>query len=173
FRNTDFARQFADSIGHVPIPADIEADTPSGEAARRAVGGYLDFHAYKEFSIPGVHLGTRYEGSPIVATETANAPPDTANLYLPSGLPGHRAPHVWLDGQVSLFDRFGQGFTLLRLGAAAQAAPPARLPGHAPVHDLPLDCAQARDLYGADYVLVRPDQHIAWRGNRLDEAFSN
>lgn len=173
FRNTDFARQFADSIGHVPIPADIEADTPSGEAARRAVGGYLDFHAYKEFSIPGVHLGTRYEGSPIVATETANAPPDTANLYLPSGLPGHRAPHVWLDGQVSLFDRFGQGFTLLRLGAAAKAAPPARLPGHAPVHDLPLDCAQARDLYGADYVLVRPDQHIAWRGNRLDEAFSN
>jgi len=29
-----------------------------------------------------------------------------------------------------------------------------------------LDVADAatRDLYGADLVLVRPDQHIAWRG---------
>lgn len=173
FRNTDFARQFADSIGHVPVPANIEADTPAGEASRRAVGGYLNFHAYKEFSIPGVHLGTRYEDSPIVATEPGNSPPDTANLYLPSARPGHRAPHVWLGEQNSLFDHFGQGFTLLRLGSAAHAAPPDRLPGNVPVHDLPLDCAQTRDLYGADYVLVRPDQHVAWRGNRLNEDFSN
>lgn len=24
---------------------------------------------------------------------------------------------------------------------------------------------EARDLYGRDLVLVRPDQHVAWRGN--------
>src|SRR5690606_15547854 len=75
FRNTDFARQFADSIGHVNVPSNIEDDTPEGEAVRRAVGSYLNFHAYKEFSIPGVHLGTRYEGSPVIATETGNPPP--------------------------------------------------------------------------------------------------
>jgi len=170
FRNTGFAREFADSIGNVRIPADIEDDTPAGEAARQALGGYLNFHAYKEFSIPGVHLGTRYEGSPIVATEAGSPPPDTANLYLPCGRPGHRAPHVWLDDGSSLFDRFGPGFTLLRLGAAAaDAAPPG---ASVPLHDLALDNAQARELYGADYVLVRPDQHIAWRGNRLGADFS-
>src|SRR5690606_27736424 len=91
-------------------------------------------------------------------------------LYLPCGRPGHRAPHVWLDDGSSLFDRFGQGFTLLRLGASAtDVAPPSAL---MPLHDLALDDVQARELYGADYVLVRPDQHIAWRGNRLDESFA-
>jgi hypothetical protein len=25
----------------------------------------------------------------------------------------------------------------------------------------------ARDLYGFDLVLLRPDLHVAWRGNRL------
>ena len=24
-----------------------------------------------------------------------------------------------------------------------------------------------RELYGADYTLVRPDQHVAWRGDRI------
>lgn len=174
FRNTGFARQFADSIGNVPVPADIEADTPSGRAARGAVGGYLNFHAYKEFSIPGVHLGTRYEDSPIVAAEAGSPPPDMANLYLPTGRPGHRAPHVWLDDGGSLFDRFGPGFTLLRLGAAASGAAPSGVPfsAAAPLHDLPIGDEQARDLYGADYVLIRPDQHIAWRGNTLGDDFA-
>jgi len=25
-------------------------------------------------------------------------------------------------------------------------------------------------VYGADYVLVRPDQHVAWRGNEIGDA---
>ncbi|MGE5771475.1 MAG: hypothetical protein ACM3Z4_05435 [Hyphomicrobiales bacterium] len=34
-----------------------------------------------------------------------------------------------------------------------------------------LDCpdGEARDLYGCDLVLIRPDQHVAWRGNELTE----
>lgn len=184
-RNTGFARQFADSIGNVPVPAEIESDTPAGHAARQAVGSYLNFHAYKEFSIPGVHLGARYEGSPIVSTEAGCAPPDMANLYVPCGRPGHRAPHLWLDDGQSLYDQFGQGFTLLRLGAASSAAAGpsagkknanragladrAYPPG---IRDLSVAGSQARDLYGADYVLIRPDQHIAWRGNRLDDAYA-
>ena len=32
-----------------------------------------------------------------------------------------------------------------------------------------LDCSDgdARDLYGCDLALIRPDQHVAWRGNQL------
>lgn len=171
-RNTGFARQFADSIGNAPCPVDIEADTDLGRAARSALGGYLNFHAYKEFSIPGVHLGTRYEDSPIVAAEPGTPPPDMANLYLQTARPGHRAPHVWLNNDVSLYDLFGPGFTLLRLGAAASRAKPAMTSVRLPMHDLAVDDEQARDLYGADYVLIRPDQHIAWRGNRLNEEFA-
>jgi len=35
---------------------------------------------------------------------------------------------------------------------------------------LDIDDAVARDVYGADYVLVRPDQHVAWRGNEIGDA---
>ena len=29
--------------------------------------------------------------------------------------------------------------------------------------------ARARDLYGADLALIRPDQIVAWRGNRVPD----
>ena len=38
---------------------------------------------------------------------------------------------------------------------------------HFPVLDI--DDISVRDLYGADYVLVRPDQHVAWRGNEIGD----
>lgn len=170
-RNTEFARQFADSIGYVRLPGALENDDAAGRTARQAVGAHLNFHAHKEFVIPGVQLGTRYEDSPLISTEAGSPPPDTANLYLPSGRPGHRAPHVWLDDGSSLYDRFGQGFTLLRLGAGARrpAHELAGLQAHGHLTDRAVESDEARDLYAADYVLVRPDQHIAWRGNMLSE----
>jgi hypothetical protein len=35
-----------------------------------------------------------------------------------------------------------------------------------PLQVVPLAGRGLRDRYGADLVLVRPDQHIAWRGDR-------
>jgi len=168
-RNTEFARQFADSIGHVRLPAQLEASGAAGDFARRAVGDYLFLHATREFVIPGVQLGTRFEDSPIVCTEAGQPPPDTANLYLPCGRPGHRAPHVWMEDGRSLYDHMGQGFTLLKLGHAAgvDVGDVHGLPGLAQVA---VPAPAARDLYGADYVLVRPDLHIAWRGNETGAA---
>jgi len=165
-RNTEFARQFADSIGHLRLPAEIEKTGAEGDFARRAVGDYLFLHATREFIIPGVQLGTRFEDSPIVSTESGNPPPDMANLYLPCGRPGHRAPHVWLADGVSLYDRMGQGFTLLRLGQAVGQTPgSSALANTLGVTTLDVPGQEVRDLYGADYVLVRPDLHVAWRGN--------
>ena len=37
----------------------------------------------------------------------------------------------------------------------------------APITVLEISDQAVRDLYGRDLVLVRPDQHIAWRGNRV------
>ncbi|TAL79906.1 MAG: hypothetical protein EPN76_01075 [Burkholderiaceae bacterium] len=167
-RNTEFARQFADSIGYVRLPEALEDDSASGRAARQCVGSHLNFHAHKEFVIPGLQLGTRYEGSPLVCTEASAPPPDTANLYLPVGRPGHRAPHVWLSDGSSLYDHFGCGFTLLRLGSAARDPAPklADVSASYPVTSVAIASDEARDLYEADYILVRPDQHIAWRGNQ-------
>ncbi|WP_086381296.1 FAD-dependent monooxygenase [Caballeronia sordidicola] len=175
-RNTTFARAFADSIGRVQVPAETFASGPSGTAAREAVGAYLAFHATAEFVIPGVHLGTRYESSPLVAAEPGPVPVDTANLYVPTARPGHRAPHAWLADGRSLYDRFGPSFTLLctahhginasRHQALERAA--SILP-HLAV--LNIDDPVVADLYKAAFVLIRPDQHVAWRGEELNEEF--
>ena len=34
-----------------------------------------------------------------------------------------------------------------------------------PVSVVDVPSAMARDLYGRDLAIVRPDQHVAWRGN--------
>ena len=36
--------------------------------------------------------------------------------YTPTTWPGARLPHVWLDADTSIFDRLGDGFTLIRVG---------------------------------------------------------
>ena len=120
-----------------------------------------------EFNIPGLQLGLRYEGSPIVAPETASPLPDLPNFYQPNARPGARAPHIWLDGK-SIFDLFGRDFTLLcfnESNSTGRAWKQAAVAMDLPLDVLHCNSAEARALYGADCVLIRPDHHVAWRGD--------
>lgn len=167
-RNTAFARAMADSLGRELVPAELEAPGPQGEAAREALRRHFQAHAHREFNIPGIQLGLRYAGSPIVATDAEDPPPDEPNDYRPSGHPGGRAPHVAAADGSSILDHFGRDFTLLSLGQASSAEDQAWLASAAAL-GMPLSCLHwpdpaARAVYGADRVLVRPDHHIAWRG---------
>jgi 2-polyprenyl-6-methoxyphenol hydroxylase-like FAD-dependent oxidoreductase len=171
-RNTAYARQFADSLGSfVPVP-EIEDGTPAGAQARRLAGSYLEAHGKAEFNIPGITFGARYYTSPITASGGTEPPPDAANLYVPSACPGGRAPHLWLSAEQSLYDLFGFEWTLLRISRRADgrqiAAAAAALELDMKVVDLPSD--EARDLYEADLVLIRPDHIVAWRGNSDESA---
>ena len=105
--------------------------------------------------------------------DEASPPPDAANTYVPTVCPGGRAPHLWLADGRSLYDLFGDEFTLLRLGkkppaatAFVQAASSLGLP--LSVVDIATD--DARELYEADLALIRPDQIVAWRGGSADNA---
>lgn len=165
-RNTGNARRFADSVGlYRPTPA-LEAGSRAGEAARRRAGEYLGNHGRSEFNIPGFTLGARYDGSPIIADDGTPPPPDAPSIYVPTGKPGGRAPHVWLEDGRSLYDTFGFSWTLLRLGPARSdaggfAAAAARLGIDLKIVDC--DDEEAYDLYEADLALIRPDQVVAWR----------
>jgi hypothetical protein len=69
-----------------------------------------------------------------------------------------------------MLDIFGAGFVLLQLGRADPDD--ARLRDAATVLRLPLEtvCLQEpelRTLYARRLVLVRPDGHVAWRGEQL------
>jgi 2-polyprenyl-6-methoxyphenol hydroxylase-like FAD-dependent oxidoreductase len=167
-RNTTFAGKMADSIGRVPVTPLVEATGAASDAARAQLGDALAAHVASEFNIPGVQLGVRYS-SAIVATEDALPPPDEFNRYVPSGYPGARAPHRWV-GTSSLLDLFGRDFTLLVLGPANTAAwETAAQRSGIPLTVVRSDDAATRALYAADLVLVRPDHHIAWRGDAAAE----
>jgi len=171
-RNTGAARELSRNIGDIDIAPSLEDDSDAGAMARRDLGALLSTCGEQYNSI-GVQLGARYDGSPIVAA--AGAPPaDSFDSYTPSSVPGGRAPHAWIDESrgrgSSLYDRFGSGFTLLRLGphasdaGALTAAAAAR---KVPLTTLDVADRDIRDLYECDLALIRPDQHVAWRGNAL------
>src|SRR6185295_17512880 len=107
------------SVGATPVRPEIGQASAAGDAARRAAGEYLSGGA-PEFASLGVQLGARYDGSPIVVSDGTPPPTDDLFDYRPSVVPGGRAPHVWIghgrETGDSLFDRFGPGFTVLRLG---------------------------------------------------------
>ena len=172
-RNTGFARAMADSIGRSAIPPQLEENSPAGADSRHAVGASLLAHCKSEFDIPGIHFGVFYGDSSIVASDGSPPPPDDWHRYVPHGTPGARAPHVWLEDGISIFDRMGVDFTLLALTDGHEADERA-LAEAAENRAVPLDVlrvrsGEAREIYGADLVLVRPDRHIAWRGNRAPE----
>jgi 2-polyprenyl-6-methoxyphenol hydroxylase-like FAD-dependent oxidoreductase len=164
-RNTTYAKGFADSLGIEP-PREIEDESAAGDAARRQAGEYLARHGAAEFNIPGITFGGRYDDSPAIVPDRSAPPPDRPNLYVPTGCPGGRPPHLWLADGRSLFDAFGFEWTLLRLGKADGAGferTAGQLGLDLAVFDLRSD--EARELYGAELALIRPDQVVAWRGD--------
>jgi 2-polyprenyl-6-methoxyphenol hydroxylase-like FAD-dependent oxidoreductase len=165
-RNTGYARQFAESLGLFVPPLNIEDGSPQGAEARQKAGEYLAAHGKSEFDIPGITFGARYS-SPIIVGDGTEAPPDSANRYIPSACPGGRAPHLWLSEGQSLYDTFGFEWTLLRLSreAASQRTVKAASDAGIDLKVVDLFRDDMRDLYQADLVLIRPDQVVAWRGN--------
>ena len=134
------------------------------------MGEHLGAHASKEFNIPGITLGARYDNSPLIVTDGSIPPVDNPNVYEPSASPGGRAPHAWLADGGSLYDAFGFGFTLMKLGAAAgspEGVTRAARARQLPIENVELANEGLRGLYEADWALIRPDQVVCWRGDHL------
>lgn len=153
------------------VPENIEADDDAGRAARERMGREAYALNVQQFCCEGLNYGYYYDQSPIIAYDQEAPPAYSMGSFTASTVPGCRAPHFWLPDGRSLYDALGQGYTLLRLNpmvavtALAQAAAASGMPLTV------LDIAQP-DLpqaYRHALVLVREDQHIAWRGDALPE----
>jgi hypothetical protein len=109
-------------------------------------------------------------GSPLIAQEPGEGPEYDFREYTPTTWPGARLPHAWLADGTAMQDRigYGHGYTLLRLGGTrADTGPLQNAFGTigAPLQVLDIADAAPRDIYGHDLLLLRPDLHVAWRGN--------
>ncbi|MDB5820668.1 MAG: 2-polyprenyl-6-methoxyphenol hydroxylase [Rhizobacter sp.] len=172
--------QIMQKVGHTEA---IFADTAEGAAARARVGHDLGEGLKREWFSKNMHLGNRYVGSPVCVFEDKEiSDPDSASRnaeefddavnYVPSTRPGCRAPHVWLADGRSTLDLFGRGFVLMTDAAGGasgdlQALLDAALLAGVPLRIEASDDPTVRTAYQKRFVLVRPDGHVAWRGDVL------
>jgi 2-polyprenyl-6-methoxyphenol hydroxylase-like FAD-dependent oxidoreductase len=158
----------------------IEQTVASAESNMRAGADMLPRDAAHiqrakraEFHSLALVLGYSYAGSPVIQPDPAApgaAGPAGPGLdgdvtsYTPDTRPGARLPHHWLPDGSSLYDRLGRGFTLVGPGLDRQAGA-AALARRARRRGIPLTLTETPAAYPwpGEFLLVRPDQHIAWR----------
>ncbi len=150
----------------------INDDSPEGAANRAEVAKLAAVGQRITHEMNGVELGYRYIGSPLIFDE----PGDTERQFIdyrPTARPGSRLPHMWLSDGTPIQDRIGDCYTLLCLGKQAWALPDAEPLARAmasigaPFSVVGLDEPSLRGVYERDYLLLRPDLHVAWRGDAL------
>ena len=150
---------------------EIRDATPAGAAARDHLIAIAKVEQPKSNEMIGAELGYRYVDSPVIV-DIPGGPEHLFREYRPTTWPGARLPHVWLDDGTPIQDRIGDGYTILRLGGTSAdtgSLQRAIKSYGAPVSTLDIPDAAARDLYQHDIILLRPDLHIVWRGNRLPD----
>jgi hypothetical protein len=162
---SDIARQRMTQANE--LSPDIERLDAVGEAARAAVGQVAYALDVEQQCCGGLNFGYFYDRSPIIAYDGEQAPTYTMGTFTSSTVPGCRAPHVWLEGRRSMYDALGPDYTLLRLDPMAHVD---GIVAAAAQRALPLAVLDVRSDEGSQHyrhklVLVRPDQHVAWRGD--------
>ena len=149
------------------IPAEIEWMGPVGDAARARISRAAYDLDVQQQCCGGLNFGYFYAGSPIIAYDGEQQPAYTMHDFTQSSVPGCRAPHLWLNGHRSLYDALGREYTLLRFhpGVPVSGVVAAAAHRRVPLTVLDVDAVDAQATYARNLVLVRPDQHVAWRGN--------
>lgn len=152
----------------------LSADTEQGKEARAKLQQYYDLHDGENTS-DGLEWGHQYQSSVIVEDKTSDeSKPDfNPKQYMPTTQPGYRAPHVFLKDGSSIFDHFNTtGWTLVTFDACSSGE--GHLVEAAKQRDMPLKHVHlvgedhVSSIWGLKMVLVRPDDHVAWRGESIE-----
>ena len=144
---------------------DLLDEGPAGDARRAELAARIAELGNAENESWGVEYGYRYDQSPAIAHE-AGAPAVDPLIYRGNTWPGARLPHVFLSDGEPIHDRLGLFFTLVVLDdtdttTIEKAAGALSIP----LEVLRLDRPDLRSIYERNLILVRPDQHVAWRGD--------
>lgn len=156
-------------LGNQLWRAGLDRDDEEGCALRASLAARIQAAKTREFTTLGVVRGYVYASCVVVPEVGAERDPDYLN-YVPSSRPGALAPHLWMHDGSSLYDHFGSGFTLLAHRATdareIEAACAEAGRDGVPLRVVQPQAGAARELYPSALTLIRPDQHVAWRGDR-------
>jgi 2-polyprenyl-6-methoxyphenol hydroxylase-like FAD-dependent oxidoreductase len=177
-RNCDAARRHSEAraaIAAVYRDAgdDMTAPPPAGDAVRAAAGRRIAAIGNAENESYGIELGYAYANSEVICADPGADIPNDPLHYVPTTAPGARMPSVIMGDGVPIFDRLGLWFTLACFGTPPSEA----LVAAAARRGVPLDVLRIDDpdvirVYGRGLLLVRPDQHVAWRGTDCEDLLS-
>ena len=143
----------------------------AGAQARMALGKQAYDLNVQQYCCGGLNFGYYYDKSPIIAYDEATPPAYGMADFTPSTVPGCRVPHIWLSDGRSLYDALGPDYTLLRFDPAIDVSDLMSEAARArvPIELLDVTPGEGGGVYDRSLVLARPDQHVAWRGNRAPE----
>jgi len=146
---------------------EIFSGTEAGDSLKRKLIQVADSEQRKGNRMIGAELGYRYVDSPCI-DNIPGGPEHRIGEYNPNVWPGSRLPHCWLDDGSALQDQLPETYILLSLGNKSLDTSKLRQSYEkigAPVAEVRIESNRHRDLYGFDLLVLRPDMHVAWRGN--------
>jgi len=149
----------------------IRDNSPAGAETRKNLSAVAGVEQRKSNEMIGAELGYRYVDSPVICN-VPGGPEHLFREYHATTWPGARLPHVWLGDGTPMQDHIPDGYTILKLAGTkmdASGLESAIRARGAPVAVLDVPDRIARDVYGYDLILVRPDMHVVWRGNAPPE----
>ena len=163
------------ALGTDAVPTSERLAVSLADPARRhAVAAAIDEQA-EHFDMLGLQLGYVYAEGALVP-EGDPPPAGSPREYVPTAHPGARLPHAWVDvdgEHRSTLDWIGlDGFTLLTFGEHERWAEAVERLSNAPVAQVRVDLDAWRETCGVGEtgaLLVRPDQHVAWRAATIPE----
>ena len=154
------------------------ADTAEGRAVREKVQQAVN-RQREHFDMPGLELGYVYRDGCAVSDQAAETPASNVSTYYPTALPGARFPHIALagaDGKQSTLDHLSyDAYTLFYNGVVAGNPDQQTFGLPVTTVDVRSICitqpesslADILQLNEGDWVLVRPDGHVAARSNQI------
>jgi hypothetical protein len=169
-RNRDASGAAAQSVAkwRAAVRGCIRDDGPEGEENRREVARLAKEGQPVSHEMHGIEFGYRYSKSPVIAPEDF-VEDSTMRDYIPSAAAGARLLHLWREDGTAVHDALGDGYTLLCLAEQTSTGSLERAMQRlgAPLETVRIPESRLRERYGADLLLMRPDLHVAWRGNDL------
>lgn len=170
-RNRDHVKTNAAAVFESQFPRTdaLLDDTPAGAANRAEMAAVFEEKVSRLYECMGIEIGYRYTGSPTIVGDDEPPPPWDAVNYHPTSMAGARLPSGFCPDGSAVFDLLDPcGFTLLSCGG--DAADVAALEAAAAATGVPLRVVslagpELAALYTRRLLLVRPDQHVAWRGD--------